>query len=179
MTEKVPPDKFILDATAGFRTMWFNKHHPNCIYLDQRPECEPDIVGDFRDLRQFPDGSFKLIIFDPPFWIRSSTNINTHFIQRFGYLHAETWQQDLKKAISELWRILADYGILQGKWSTYHVSSDEFLRLFPCQPLIYQVTQEKAGLMGKGKRIHERTKTLWFTFMKIPDVSISKKAEQK
>lgn len=48
-------DKFILDATAGFRMMWFNKHHPNAIYLDQRPECEPDIVGDFRDLKQFPE----------------------------------------------------------------------------------------------------------------------------
>jgi hypothetical protein len=62
MTE---PDKFILDATAGFRMMWLNKKHPNTIYLDQRPECEPDIVGDFRDLKQFPDESFRLIVFDP------------------------------------------------------------------------------------------------------------------
>ena len=73
----VAKEKFILDATAGFRMMWFDKKHPNCIYLDQRPECEPDIVGDFKNLSQFPNGMFKLIIFDPPFWIRSSHNTTT------------------------------------------------------------------------------------------------------
>lgn len=41
-------DKFILDATAGFRQMWFNKQHPNTVYLDQRPECEPDQIKTFR-----------------------------------------------------------------------------------------------------------------------------------
>ena len=59
-------EKFILDATAGFRMMWFNKHHPNVTYLDQKPECEPDIIGDFRNLKDFADNSQRLIVFDPP-----------------------------------------------------------------------------------------------------------------
>ena len=31
-------DKFILDACCGGRMMWFNKNHPNCLYIDIRKE---------------------------------------------------------------------------------------------------------------------------------------------
>lgn len=84
-------DKFILDATAGYRMMWFNKQHPNCIYLDQRPECEPDIVGDFRDLKQFADENFRLIIFDPPHILETSVSHNSNILRDFGFLRRETW----------------------------------------------------------------------------------------
>lgn len=171
----MPEDKFILDATAGFRMMWFNKHHPNTIYLDQRPECEPDIVGDFRDLKQFPDESFKLIIFDPPFWLRNGKTVNTSFMKSYGYLNPETWQVDLKKGIEECWRVLKPYGILFGKWSNYQISSPEFLKLFPCEPLIYQTTSARGLVSTKGQNrqavshLEEKVKTMWFCFMKIPE----------
>jgi len=53
--------KCILDVTASYRRMWMNKKHPNCIYLDQRSEVNPDVVADFRDLSLFDDETFKLI----------------------------------------------------------------------------------------------------------------------
>ena len=171
MTEKVPPDKFILDATAGFRMMWFNKHHPNCIYLDRRPECEPDIVGDFRDLKQFPDETFKLIVFDPP---HSVHNIDGSHLQRdYGWLKPETWQSDLQRGFKECWRVLKFYGILIFKWGETDKSFKEVISLFPIKPLFLQ---KSAGSISRKSK---PCSTFWFCFMKIPDVSISKKAEQK
>ena len=161
--------------------MWFNKQHPNCIYLDQRPECEPDIVGDFRDLKEFPDETFKLIIFDPPFWIEGSKRLNTTIQRQYGFLNPDTWQIDLKKGALELWRLLAPYGILLGKWSNYQISAEEFMKFFPSKPLIYQVTA-KGGLVTlkvKSKQaerhINEKVKTLWFVFMKIPTIQTYEK----
>ena len=156
------PEKFILDATAGFRMMWFNKKHPNCIYLDQRPECEPDIVGDFRDLKQFPDETFRLIIFDPPHIIRNSKN-EIGMLSDFGALKPETWQDDLSKGFRELWQKLAPWGILILKWSTQQIPSHEILKLLCAHPLFYQVTSNK-----RREKSHSNYQTLWFTFMKIP-----------
>lgn len=154
------PEKYILDATAGFRMMWFNKHHPNTIYLDQRPECEPDIVGDFRDLKQFPDETFRLIVFDPPH--RKALPPSSSFAQSYGCsLNPETWQSDIQHGITECWRVLRNYGILVFKWSNHCIGTKEVLSLFPIQPLFGQTTT------GHSEKYH-RTKTFWFCFMKFP-----------
>jgi len=160
-------NKFILDATAGYRMMWFNKKHPNCIYLDQRPECEPDIVGDFRDLKEFPDETFKLIVWDPPHILRGSyKSCISDMSKNFGLLRPETWTWDLSKGFVELWRVLKQYGILIFKWSTSYISSAQILKLFPEKPLFYQVSSNKyKSLKGKSKK----SQTLWFCFMKIPE----------
>ncbi len=161
-------EKFILDATAGFRMMWFDKHHPNCLYLDERPECEPDIIGDYRNLSQFKDGQFKVILFDPPHIIKSNAVCNSNTLRAFGYLNAETWQSDLKKAFTELWRVLADYGVLIFKWNNCSISSAEVLKLIPFKPLVYNVSGQKQKKLNK-KSSTRKLRTLWFCFMKIPE----------
>jgi len=57
---------------------WFNKKHPNVLYLDNRIrekgfikertefDIKPDRVADFTDLSFIPDNSIKLVVFDPP-----------------------------------------------------------------------------------------------------------------
>jgi len=160
----VSKDKFILDATAGFRMMWFNKKHPNTIYLDQRPECEPDIVGDFRDLKQFPDETFKLIVFDPPHIVKKSYfgNYDAGMPRKFGLLQADTMEADIRLAFKELWRVLKPFGILIFKWNNQYVSSDNLIKLAPAKPLFYQISAS----VVKAKAL---VKTLWFCFMKIPE----------
>ena len=145
--------------------MWFNKHHPNVIYLDQRPECNPDIIGDFRKL-DFPDETFKLIIWDPPHIVENVQLSNSNMKRDYGYLHAETWQNDLKRGFRELWRVLKVDGILLFKWSNQYVSSDRILKLFSEKPLIYQIS---ANIQKKGKTggAVKRVQTLWFCFMKL------------
>jgi len=167
------PEKFILDATAGFRMMWFNKHHPNTIYLDQRPECEPDIIGDFRDLKQFPDETFRLIIFDPPHIIVKNklTNQDSAMRRMFGVLEADTLEVDIKKAFLEFWRVLKPYGVLIFKWNTQYLPSDKLIKLAPESPLVYQIS---ASIKRKDTpplaraNYGSQVKTLWFCFMKIP-----------
>lgn len=69
-------NKIILDACCGGRMFWFDKNNPLTVFQDIRKEefiaCDgrkiavnPDIIGDFRNM-QYPDSSFKLVVFDPP-----------------------------------------------------------------------------------------------------------------
>lgn len=75
--------KKILDVTCGSRTIWFDKHHPAALYCDNRREkdsriwksgdgkserlltVDPDVLCDFTAL-PFTDGSFSLVVWDPP-----------------------------------------------------------------------------------------------------------------
>ena len=159
-------EKFILDATAGFRMMWFNKHHPNCLYVDRRIECEPDICSDNSHI-DLPDGSFKLIVYDPPQIVEGSgtwSHGNSNMKRDFGYLQPDSFASELKATFKELWRLLAPYGVLNFKWSTKYRSTDEILKLFPIQPLFGQVSQ---NLDKTTSESHVRT--VWFCFMKIPE----------
>lgn len=159
-------DKFILDACCGGRTIWFDKFHPNALYIDirkearelcpERPnfEVNPDQIMDFRDLK-FSDKSFKLVVWDPP----HLKNLGEASIMRkkYGCLDSQTYQYDLSKGFAECWRILEDYGILIFKWSETQIKQKEILSLFKEQPLFGHTTGSKS-------------KTRWFCFMKIPQV---------
>ena len=158
------PEKFILDATAGFRMMWFNKQHPNALYIDERKEVNPDIVADYRNMKDFADSSFQLIVWDPPHIIRKPYWDNTAEMEKnFGWLNFETWQSDLKRGFAELWRCLKPNGVLIFKWSEYSATMKKVLKLFPIDPLFYQITAKKITSKKKESR------TLWFCFMKIPE----------
>lgn len=160
-------DKFILDACCGPRLFWFNKKHPNTIYIDYRKrekgfvdnrpnrEISPDIVMDNRKM-DFPDKSFKLIIFDPPHLIGKVDGCR--MTKTYGCLIAETWQSDLKRGFNECWRVLEDYGVLIFKWSDSQVSFKQILKIIEKEPLIGQKTGRFKG----------KSRTQWFTFMKIP-----------
>lgn len=154
------PEKFILDATAGFRMMWFEKKHPNCIYLDERSECQPNIVGDYRNLQQFPNGTFRLIVFDPNHRLEEDGYPKGRFKLNYGPLLPQTWHSDFNRAYLEFMRVLMDYGILIFKWSTHKISINEVLKCFPTQPLFGQQTT--------GTKGNRKSKTYWFCFMKIP-----------
>lgn len=157
-------NKFILDACCGGRTFWFNKKHPNTLYIDNRVapkgtskfrpnfEVKPDIVMDFRALT-FPDKSFKLVIWDPPHL--KSLGKTSEMRKKYGCLNAETWQYDLKKGFNECWRVLEDMGILIFKWNSNEISTKQVLELFKIQPLF-------------GHPSGSKSKTKWMCFMKIP-----------
>ena len=168
---EVPKDKFILDACCGGRMMWVNKHHPNVIYIDNRTEekgfvkqrhnfdVQPDIVMDFRNI-EFPDNSFKLVVWDPPHGLTfSDTSIMK---KKFGCLNAETWQSDFSRGFKELWRLLEDYGILIFKWNDIEIPYKKVLSLFEEKPLFMNISAGPKTMKQKGHRSY------WFCFMKIP-----------
>ena len=159
-----PNQKIILDACCGGRTFWFNKKHPNAIYIDnrirpkgfvkQRPnfEVKPDELGDFTKL-QFPDKCFKLVVWDPPHLIRKTPELGWP-TQKYGSFPKQTWKQDLTLGFQECWRVLEDYGVLIFKWSSGEKRLADILDLFSEQPLFGHTTN--------------RGTTHWLCFMKIP-----------
>ncbi len=179
----VNEEKFILDATAAFRGMWFNKNNPYVVFLDCHDDEQiysrrerynrlrgipgrfpargfkvPTTVGDFRHL-PYPDGRFKLVVFDPPH--RSDMGKRCFYTERYTLL-PETWPKDLKEAAEELWRVLAPFGTLIFKWSDNKIKFKDVLRLFPVKPFFGQIS---AG--AHDKKLN-KSHTCWFCFVKVP-----------
>jgi len=157
--------KVILDVCCGGKMFWFNKNHPNTIYQDIRTESKgcipirpnfnvsPDKIGDFRNM-EFPDKSFKLVVFDPPHLLKGGKTGWQR--KKYGILSKDTWKEDLLQGFSECWRVLEDYGVLIFKWNEYSIAFREVLDLFPVQPLFGHPTARSG-------------KTKWFCYMKIPE----------
>ena len=171
-------DKFILDVTCGARGIWFNKNHPNTIYLDIRKrkkgfvhertnyEIKPDQVMDFRKL-EFPDKSFKMVIFDPPHL--KGIKENSWIGKKYGSLNSESWKYDIRKGFDECWRVLEDFGVLIFKWSVTNdgrkgrnISLKEVLEISPEQKIVGHTSGTKSN-------------TFWISFMKIPGQELQKK----
>jgi SAM-dependent methyltransferase len=166
---KKTEEKFILDACCGKRMMWFNKQHPNVLFLDNRKEVGPDMVGDFRNLG-FKDNSFKLVVWDPPHIIQGSIG-RSIIAKSYGILNPETWREDLRDGFEECYRVLEDKGILIFKWSDCNKWANisrgcnikTVLELFDKEPLFGHKTKSKFNI----KEDKQISATYWFCFMKI------------
>jgi len=148
-------EKFILDACCGGRMMWFNKKHPNTVYIDirrekrgfieQRPEFEvnPDKIMDFTKL-DFPDNHFKLVVYDPPHL--RSLGKNSWMAKKYGVI--DTYGI-LVKGFKECWRVLEVYGMLIFKWSTEtekrSMSVNKIINLFGRDPLFGHTSGSKSN----------------------------------
>lgn len=160
----------ILDVTCATKSMWFNKKHPLALYCDERKmdkrilwegrgkrlgqkryvEIAPDKIIDFRKL-DFPDNSFKLVVFDPPH-IKNLGNTSWLFA-KYGRLE-NTWAKDLQQGFGECMRVLDDYGTLVFKWNEESVSTADVLKAINYKPLFGHTTSKNG-------------KTIWMCFMKI------------
>lgn len=171
MTSTTPENKIILDACCGSRMFWFDKKHPNTLYIDNRTmapkkqtngatvEVRPDKVMDFRKL-DLPDNHFALIVFDPPHIFKRGGK-NSWMKEKYGELDRKTWKEDLRLAFSELFRVLKKDGVLIFKWSESDILVREVLTLTPVKPLF-------------GHRSGKAQKTHWITFMKLLPITEEK-----
>lgn len=156
--------KKILDACCGGRMFWFDKKHPDALYIDIREEedfqtgkgkdnrhraIKPDLVMDFRKL-DFPNESFSLVVFDPPHLMAGK---KSYYAQIYGTLGA-FWKDDLRKGFAECFRVLKRDGVLIFKWNESEIPLKEVLSLSMIRPLF-------------GHHSGKKQKTHWVTFMKI------------
>ena len=153
-------DKKILDACCGSKMFWFDKNHPQTIYMDKRKEshvlCDgrelyvnPDIVADFTDM-PFKDNSFYLIVFDPPHL--KSLGQNSWMAKKYGKLFPD-WETDIKAGFNECMRVLKPNGVLIFKWNEHEISTNKILDIIDYKPLF-------------GNRTGKKSQTIWLTFMK-------------
>lgn len=153
--------KLVLDPCCGSRMFWFDKTNPLAIFGDAREETKilsdgrtlevsPDVPMDFRDL-PFADGSFKLVVFDPPHLVRAGED--SWLRAKYGALNRDTWQSDLRDGFSECFRVLAPDGVLIFKWNETQITVASILALTDQKPLF-------------GHKSGKRSSTHWITFMK-------------
>jgi hypothetical protein len=148
--------------------MWFDKQDPRALFGDKRSETltvtdnsrgnhsgtrtlriEPDTLMDFRSM-PFPDGSFKLIAFDPPHLVNAGPR--SWLAAKYGKLGPD-WRDDLRQGFAECFRVLDSDGVLVFKWNETQVKVREVLALTPHVPLFGQVSGNKGF-------------THWLVFMK-------------
>lgn len=160
--------KQILDATCGDRTIWFQKNEPHTIYCDKRREefedvfginknkkrhlvINPDILCDFTGL-PFADGSFSLVVFDPP---HKSFSESSWLRKEYGSLDGD-WKPMIRKGFEECMRVLKLDGVLIFKWSDISISTREIINVIGQEPLF-------------GHRSGKKMNTHWMCFMKFEE----------
>ncbi len=155
--------KKVLDACCGGRMCWFDKQHPETVYIDNRTHFEeltngqifsvfPDSVRDFRD-NEFPDNAFALVLFDPP---HTFAGPNSWLTKKYGRLNRRTWKEDIARGFVECFRVLRPDGTLIFKWNEEKVTLSDVLALSPYKPLF-------------GHRSGRSAKTIWVTFLKTEE----------
>jgi hypothetical protein len=157
--------KMILDACCGGRMFWFDRANPNTLFVDRRVmqptmigegkdarirSCLPDIVMDFKDL-QFPDETFRMVVFDPPHLFLGE---NAYMNKTYGRLEKATWKDELTRGFAECFRVLKMEGVLIFKWNECDVPLKEVLKLTTNKPLFGHPS-------GKAQKTH------WVCFMKL------------
>jgi len=150
----------VLDACCGSRMFWFDRRHPAAVFMDcrradetlcdgRRLVVEPDIVGDFRRM-PFPDGRFRLVVFDPP---HTFAGESSWMARKYGRLDRRSWRADLAAGFRECFRVLEDQGVLVFKWCSVEVPLADVLALAPSPPLF-------------GSQVGRQGKTHFVVFMK-------------
>lgn len=160
---KLPP---VLDACCGSKMFWFDRDDNRALFQDKRREThtlvdssskggsrelvvDPQIIGDFTNM-VFDDGSFSLVVFDPPHFIRNGSK--GWIAKKYGTL-TEDWREDLKSGFSECFRVLKTDGVLVFKWNEDEVSVTEILKLTDQKPLF-------------GSKYGKHYKSHWIVFIK-------------
>lgn len=161
----------ILDATCGMKSMWYQKNHPLVTFLDKRNgvintlqngnklvtrrtvRIYPDVVADWTADLPFDNEYFDMVVFDPPHIIRRQERKTGIMELKYGFLYEESYKQELKKGISELFRVLKDQGVFIFKWCETDRDVSEVLPLFPFRPLF-------------GTRTGQKNNVHWIVFLK-------------
>jgi len=139
----------ILDATAGNRSMYVNKHSDNIVYIDRqvRLEVKPTVFCDSRHM-PFKPKQFHTIFYDPPHIVGSKRSIysfpdiesyrqvfkdNRKAPVYYGveqYSNVESLIKYIYETEKELRRVLADDGLLWLKWNESNIPLFKILAMF-------------------------------------------------
>jgi SAM-dependent methyltransferase len=115
--------KRILDATVNTGRFWQGLSW-NVTGLDIDPKCKPDVVGDNRDM-PFEDGSFDVVVYDPPHIPNQGKDKSKDFNSRFGLVlkspavNGYNFTHLYPPFTKEAFRVLKKEGILLCKIADY------------------------------------------------------------
>jgi len=116
----------ILDLSAGKRAVWFNKRHPQVTFLDCRPDVEPDVVCDTRELPAAVGGGFGLLVFDPP---HVNFGKNAEMSKQYGHHTTEEIRDIVRRTAHEAHRVSAPQALMAFKWNDHDQKLEKVLAL--------------------------------------------------
>lgn len=148
----------ILDACCGSRMFWHEKDLPFVDYQDNRSlsttlcdgrklEIKPSLIGDVTDMFYIKDGTYDMVVFDPPHLKNGGDN--AWIVLKYGRL-PEEWKLFMKTAFEECFRVLKAGGTLVFKWNGEQIPFAEVVKLSPYKPIFGD----------------KRAKTRWTVFVK-------------
>jgi hypothetical protein len=141
----------IIDLSAGNRAIWFDKNHRDAVYVDIRPEVEPDIIADARALPAEIGDGYDLIVFDPP---HKNNAASGNMARNYGHWTALEITEILTGTAKEAWRIASPDGLMALKWNDHTRKLSTILAL---------ISQWWEPLFGHGAEPQQRgrSKTHW------------------
>lgn len=132
----------ILDLSAGYRAMWFDKKHPLATFVDHRAEVKPDVVADTRKLGKRIGTGYTLVVFDPP---HSNFGKNSQFSKRYGYTPGAEIAQLIIGTAEEARRVSAPGALMVLKWNDRDRKLDSVLKMMApwWEPLFGQIVAQR------------------------------------
>jgi hypothetical protein len=101
--------------SAGARAVWFDKNHPDALYLDIRPEVSPSMVADTRELPAEVGDGYGLIVFDPP---HKNFGANSNMAKCYGHHTSAEIRDIIKRSAAEAHRVSKPDALMAFKWSS-------------------------------------------------------------
>ena len=117
----------ILDMSAGNRGVWFDKNHPDVMYVDVRSEVNPTIVADTRALPVSVGSGFDLVVFDPPH--EKFFGANSNMSRDYGHHTAADIRDTVAKSAREAHRVTKPGALMAFKWNDHGQSFKKILGL--------------------------------------------------
>lgn len=116
----------VLDVSAGNRAIWFDKQYPDAVYVDIRPEMNPDIVADSRMLPAEIGDDFSLVVFDPP---HKNNGPNFGMARSYGCFDHEHIRSTISNTAKEAHRITRDDALMAFKWNDHSIKLTKIVGL--------------------------------------------------
>jgi hypothetical protein len=133
----------ILDLSAGNRGIWYDKKNPLCTFIDKRPEVNPDIVANTCDLNMIEDGSYDLVLFDPP---HVNCGKNSNMSRVYGYHTTKEILETIEGTAKEAHRVSRSGALLALKWNDHDIKLQRVFDLMPqWEPLFGALTKNGPG----------------------------------
>jgi hypothetical protein len=158
----------IIDLSAGNRAIWFDRRYRDAVYVDVRPEVEPDICADATALPAEIGDGYTLVVFDPP---HENFGANGNMTKSYGHWTADDVQRIIVGTAKEAHRITAPDALMAFKWN------DHSRKL---SGILMAMSPWWEPLFGHGARKQQRhsSMTYWVMLRKRdPDQSLVLAAE--
>lgn len=104
----------ILDMSAGWRHIWYDKNNPLVTFLDRRAEVNPTFVCDTRSIPSEVGTEFDLVVFDPPHENPGKAGNSSH---TYGTATREDIISTLHYSAREAWRVTKPNALMAFKWN--------------------------------------------------------------